>query len=114
MRTGYRTIIAAVATAVLLLVLFKLLGRVNVAFESSAGDWADTEVLMKGRDYAMIAAGFARYQRSCGSHASLLRTTPMRVHHVFSWPSYAMDPKWQVPYAPAQIAQGYKRPSCAS
>lgn len=108
----YRT--AIVLLAAIALVVVVTLGRVNVAFESTKGDWADHEVLSKGRKYEFIARLFQRYKVACGwVDATLVRTTLQNPYNVFAWYSYATDEKWNVPYQPPRHF-GVVSPSCAN
>ncbi|MCV2419414.1 hypothetical protein [Paucibacter sp. DJ2R-2] len=93
---------AILAGLLLLGLLFnKLLGRVDVTFESSAGQWADSEILYKGVDFELIER---RFRAACPkTSASLVRTTAFNWYNPFAWPSWYTDPKWRVPYqAPRQ------------
>lgn len=100
------------ALALTLLVLYYLLGSVNVSFESSKGDWQDSEMLHKGREYKMIAAQFEFYKIECGAHdATLVRTTAQNPFNLFAWYNYWTDPKWLTAYQNARRSS-YYRPPC--
>lgn len=85
------------ALLLLLALLFhKPLGRVDVAFESSSGQWADSEILYKGVDFELIER---RFRTECPkTSASLVRTTAFNGYNPFAWPSWFTDPKWRLPY----------------
>ena len=89
-------------------------GARDVSFESSEGDWADSEVLFKGRDYEMILALFEKYKSSCGRpNATLFRITEQNWYNVIAWWSYIHDAKWTVPYGPPR-RKSYYEPPCAA
>lgn len=94
------------AAGVLLLVLFLLgnLMQVDVHFESSDGKWADTESTFKAYDYKIVMRSFEAYQDTASAPVSMLRTTPIDWRKFRLWPTYLMNPKWRVPYAPRRIA----------
>jgi len=88
----------AILGALLLLALLfhKPLGRVDVAFESSSGQWADSEILYKGVDLELIER---RFRTECPkTSASLVRTTAFNGYNPFAWPSWFTDAKWRLPY----------------
>lgn len=91
------TQLAILGSLLLLALLFhKPLGRVDVAFESSSGQWADSEMLYKGVDFELIER---RFRSECPkTSASLVRTTAFNGYNPFAWPSWFTDPKWRVPY----------------
>lgn len=74
----------------------------NVAFQSSDGEWADSEILFKGRDFEGILFRFELYKAKCSPYAKLQRTT--QKPNWFEYDNLFNDyssPKWNVPYAPA-------------
>ncbi|HTW36854.1 MAG TPA: hypothetical protein VMD53_19705 [Rhizomicrobium sp.] len=73
----------------------------SVAFRSSDGQWADSEVVFKGRTFKdVIVPEFEMYKLECSApHATLLRTDAIAWYDVFAWPSYLTNLKWRVPYA---------------
>lgn len=86
----------------------------NVAFESSEGVWSDSEVLVKGRDYAAVLVSFEQFKKQCGNRtATLYRTTKTNPFNIFEWWSYANDPKWKVPYRSSQVSPDALQ-SCAA
>jgi hypothetical protein len=88
-------------------------GSANVSYESTRGDWADREVLDKGRNLKLITILFEHYKRACSAHdAALVRTTPENFYNPFLWYSYATDPKWDIPYRQPRV-QGRLSPPCA-
>ena len=104
----------ALGSILALAVLFKVAGRADVSFESSTGDWADSEVLFKGRDFTLIERQFQSFQATCSKpSAALVRTTAFPWYNVFAWPSYFTEPKWQVPFQAARLST-YQRPSCSA
>jgi len=75
----------------------------NVAFQSSDGEWARREVLMKGLVFEHIVVTFEAYKIKCNAqNATLQRITPKpswySARHYYN--NY-QDPKWLVPYAEA-------------
>jgi hypothetical protein len=75
----------------------------NVAFQSSDGEWAQDEVLIKGRKFENILVDFEAYKIKCNAQNAVLQ----RITKKPSWysPSHYynnyQDPKWLVPYAEA-------------
>lgn len=81
-----------------------MFGRVNVAFESSTGEWGDVMVPSKGRTYDAVLRGFARFQVVCQRpDALLVRTTPFPVMRLPAWPRYVLPPERRLPYEPPRI-----------
>jgi hypothetical protein len=75
----------------------------NVAFQSSDGEWASSEVLMKGLIFKNIVVSFEAYKIKCAAqNATLQRITPRppwySPRHYYNNYQY---PKWLVPYAAA-------------
>ena len=96
---------------------FGLLGPTSVSFQSSDGEWADGEVLMKGRDFEAVVVRFQLYRSKCNASALLQRTT--RKPHWFTvehWFNDYSEPKWLVPYADAlpKATPGYYPPVSAT
>ncbi|HEX5056973.1 MAG TPA: hypothetical protein VFX02_10800 [Gammaproteobacteria bacterium] len=73
----------------------------DVAFQSSDGNWADSEVLFKGRDFDSIVIYFELYKISCNApDAQLQRVTDKPNIFSMSWWFDDFDlPKWKVPLA---------------
>lgn len=75
----------------------------NVAFQSSDGEWAGHEVLMKGLKFESILIDFEAYKIKCNAQNAMLQ----RITKKPSWysPSHYyndyQNPKWSVPYAEA-------------
>ena len=85
----------------------------NVAFQSSDGKWADSEVLFKDRDFEVILVSFELYRAKCSSQAQLQRTTPKPNWYEYNnWFNNYASPKWHVPYRPAlqNARNGYHPP----
>ena len=77
-----------------------LLGPTWVKFQSSDGEWAESEVLMKGRRFEDVAMLFELYRSRCNSAASLQRTTGQPAWFTFQhWFNNYSEPKWLVSYA---------------
>lgn len=72
----------------------------DVAFQSSDGEWADREVILKGRVFDELLVSFEVYRARCAPGAVLQRITERpswrTPEHWFN--DYAR-PKWQVPLA---------------
>ncbi len=89
----------AIACAPLVLLMYWLFGKPNTHFRSSDSNWASREYSFKGIYFEEVAYGFELYRLKCQADtAQLVRTTKIRWWNVFAWPSYATDPKWNVPY----------------
>jgi len=74
----------------------------NVSFQSSDGEWADTEILFKGRDFGSIRRSFETYRVNCSPNSVLQRTTLKPEWHTLDhWFNDYSSPKWRVPYFPA-------------
>jgi hypothetical protein len=75
----------------------------TVAFQSSDGQWASREVLMKGLIFENIVVSFEAYKIECGAQNATLQ----RITKKPSWYSARhyynnyQAPKWLVPYAAA-------------
>jgi len=85
----------------------------NIAFQSSDGEWADSEVVFKGRDYEYIRESFEIYRANCSPTSVLQRTTlKPKWYALDHWFNDYSSPKWQVPYAPAlpNAVDGYYPP----
>lgn len=74
----------------------------DVSFQSSDGNWADNEVLFKGRTFESIAALFELYKIRCNApNASLQRVTGKpSIFTASRWFDNYEAKKWQVPLAP--------------
>jgi hypothetical protein len=80
---------------------YLFLGDPDVQFRSSDANWSDSEIQMKGRDFASIVFFFETYKLKCGApSATLIRTTQFNWYNVFAWPSYFTARKWKVTYGP--------------
>jgi hypothetical protein len=93
-----------------------LLGPTWVTFQSSDGEWADSEILMKGRDFETLVTRFELYRAKCNPAAALQRTTErpswwMPEH----WFNDYSEPKWLLPYSSrgAKTALVYYPPASA-
>ena len=94
--------------AVLILIFFSLLvpftsiiSGTSVSFQSSDGQWSDSESLGKGRKFETVVMLFEAYKIKCNvSNATLQRTTPkpenLTLENFFN--DYEAS-KWQVPLA---------------
>jgi hypothetical protein len=103
--------------AVVLLLAAWMSGAFNgtdVALQSSDGEWADSEVLLKGRNYEAVLVLFEVYRAKCAPAAVLQRTSGkpgwLSLDHWFN--DYG-SPKWRVPYA-APMRKGYYRPPAST
>ncbi|MDD5364368.1 MAG: hypothetical protein PHR30_03450 [Gallionellaceae bacterium] len=101
-------------TVIGVLVLYSTVGSIDVSFESSKGDWADSEILLKGRDFNQIVQMFSEYQNKCAAKdAIMFRTTPINWYNVVAWWSFTHDTKWKVPFKETTTPPGhYVRPPC--
>lgn len=91
-------ITVAVATAIGLALGYLRFGAPDAAFQSSDGQWADSELQLKGRSFKRVVLQFELYKVRCGApDAELLRVTQEEWFNVFAWPSYVTDKKWRVP-----------------
>jgi hypothetical protein len=82
----------------LLLAMFWLFQNPYANFRSSDYGWARHEE-WKSPGFEGVASSFETYRLKCHAEsAQLVRTTKMRWWNIFAWPSYATDPKWNVPY----------------
>ncbi len=72
----------------------------DVRFQSSDGEWADSEILFKGRSFEMVLVRFELYRARCAPTAVLERATPEPSWWSFEhWFNNYGQPKWRVPYA---------------
>ena len=73
----------------------------NVAFQSSDGDWADSEVLIKGRVFESIVVLFELYKIRCQNPDVVLQriTNEPNILSISRWFDNFNDLKWKVPYA---------------
>jgi hypothetical protein len=82
------------------LFMYWLLGNPDANFRSSDSNWAKGEVSFKAFNFEGVAYNFEIFRLNCNAEsAQILRTTKMQWWNVFAWPSYATNPKWNVPYA---------------
>jgi hypothetical protein len=80
-------------------------GATSAAFESSDGHWSDREIPQKGYDFRMILASFEEYRQTCDRpNATMFRTTKRNPFNLVAWWDYAINPKWDLPYRPVQVA----------
>jgi hypothetical protein len=101
-----------IACLPVVLAMYWLLGSPDANFRSSDSNWARGEVSFKAYDFHGVANNFEIYRLKCNADsAQLVRTTKMLWWNVFAWPSYATNPKWNVPYGkPDQrIGSSYPR-----
>ena len=90
----------AIACIPLIFVMYKLLGNPDANFRSTDSNWAGGESSFKAFHFENVAVVFEGYRLKCqADSARLVRTTKMQWWNVFAWPSYATNPKWNVPYA---------------
>jgi hypothetical protein len=76
------------------------IGPTSVAFQSSDGEWEDSEVLFKGRKFEDVSPLFAEYRFRCNPAVTLQRTTPRPPWYTLEhWFNDYSEPKWLVPYA---------------
>ncbi len=79
----------------------------HVSFQSSDGNWADNEVLAKGRDFDAMVFGFELYKIQCDANdADLIRTTRQNPLNLEARDNYRADAKWKVPYGMADKSIG--------
>ena len=79
----------------------------HVSFQSSDGNWADNEVLAKGRDFDAMVFGFELYRIQCDANdAVLVRTTRQNPLNLEARDNYRTDAKWKVPYGRADKSIG--------
>jgi hypothetical protein len=88
-----------IACVPLVLLMYWLFGTPDAHFRSSDSNWARREISFKALDFESVAFSFEMYRLNCQADAAkLVRTTKMHWWNVFAWPSYATNPKWNVPY----------------
>jgi hypothetical protein len=102
-----------------LTIIFLVLGYLaynnpSASFRSSDNQWADSEVVFKGRQFDnAIVPEFESYKLQCSApKAKLIRTTKQQWVDIFAWPSYFTNPKWRVPYGEPNEALGDYRMDC--
>lgn len=73
----------------------------EVSFQSSDGNWGDSEVLFKGRNFEMIVSLFELYKIRCKvTNATLQRVTDKpSIFTPSRWFDDYEQKKWQVPLA---------------
>lgn len=73
----------------------------RVSFQSSKGDWSDTEYPAMGRDFESVVVSFELYKLQCdAADAHFERITPRpRWYEPESWFNDYSEPQWQVPQA---------------
>lgn len=111
-------IFVAIIVAAPPLLFFWFIGSFNgsdVAFQSSDGQWADSEVQFKGRDFSAVAYRFEAHRIRCSApEAMLQRITPRPSWYQWdNWFNNYSEPKWQVPYHEPypHTASGHYRPA---
>jgi hypothetical protein len=87
----------------------------DTAFQASDGNWADNEVLFKGRSFESIVFSYELYKIVCGiPEVQLQRITEKPSIFTTSWWFDDFDsPKWRVPIAkrhPNLEGESYYRP----
>lgn len=103
-----------VGSAFILIFGLLFLRAPDAIFRSSDGQWADSEVGFKGRDFRTVVEYFEAYKLKCGvKEATLLRATSRNWVNIFAWYGYLTDKKWRVPYSGLYPERGdYFEPSC--
>jgi hypothetical protein len=92
-------VVIVIACMPVVLAMYWLFGSPNANFRSSDSDWAGGEIAFKAYYFENVAYNFEIYRLKChADSARLVRTTRMLWWNVFAWPSYATNPKWNVPY----------------
>ena len=71
----------------------------DVAFQSSDGNWADNEVLFKGREFESIATLFELYKIKCNAPTATLQrvTEKPNIFTISRWFDDYGAKKWRVP-----------------
>jgi hypothetical protein len=85
----------------------------EVSFQSSDGEWADSEILFKGRTFNDLLVNFELYKLRCAPNVSLQRTTRQpEWYEPIWWFNDYTSPKWHVPFAEAlpKTKSGYYPP----
>jgi hypothetical protein len=103
-----------VGTVFALIFGYFLFSSPDAIFRSSDGQWADSEVQFKGRDFRTVVVYFEAYKIMCNApKAVLLRATPQEWFNFFAWPSYLRNKKWRVPFSDKHPELGdYFEPPC--
>lgn len=109
-------IVAILIIAVVALLMFGAFKGTYVYFQSSDGEWADSEVPIKDRGFYEILVGFELYRIKCAPTVELQRTTSRPEWYEYDnlFNDYS-EPKWKVPYAKPlpKTASGYYPPISA-
>ena len=73
----------------------------NVVLQSSDGEWADSEVLLKGREFNQLVVLFELYKIKCQRGSAVLQriTEKPRFVNPTSWFGDESNPKWKVPFS---------------
>ncbi|ABD81586.1 hypothetical protein [Saccharophagus degradans] len=72
----------------------------NIRVQSSDGEWADGEVLFKGRDFEGLVFTHELYKLVCNApSAKIERTTPKpKMYELAHWFNDYSEPKWKIPF----------------
>jgi hypothetical protein len=72
----------------------------TVSFQSSDGEWADSEDLWKGRTFEQIVFFFELYKIKCVQPDSRLQriTKKPKIYTLENWANDYRDLKWHIPY----------------
>lgn len=88
----------------------------NVTYQTDNGEWADGEVLFKGRDFESVVFGYELYKIVCQMPDLKLQriTQKPQVWNLEWWFDDFNDAKWLVPYSTPHknlYGETYYRPS---
>ena len=75
------------------------LNGTDLAFQSSDGEWADSEIQFKGRNFKSITFFFHLYKEKCNKPDVVLqRLTPKpEWYEIEHWFNDYNEPKWKIP-----------------
>ena len=76
-------------------------GGIKVSFQSSDGEWADGEVIFKGRNFETALHVFEKYKSKCNKpEVTLQRTTKEpTIFRLSYWIHGVEGPIWEIPYS---------------
>ena len=76
-------------------------GGINVSFQSSNGEWADGEVIFKGRNFESVLFFFEKYKSKCNKPEVILQRTTKKptMFRLAYWIHGVEEPKWEIPYS---------------